>query len=186
MGIWSYPITAVCYTKDEKEIEPENVKLDFTNVDKHSPIYKLSDHEVIVEGNTTFYDSIMATCDTAKIWGYFIEDEINAWTKYFDLLFKQNEKVNKAQAHFFCSDDEFPYIISKEKDEKIKFYSGRTHNVLYTKLNIDCDLNEEEVFIFDIEAYKKALHKYPKIFWMEIRIVIFDDSIFNILNYNFY
>ena len=174
MGIWSYPITAVCYTKDEKEIEPENVKLDFTNVKEDSIIKKLGNHEVIVEGITTFYDSIMATCDSAKIWGNLTEDELYAWTKYFDLLFKQNKKVNKAQAHFYCMDCKFPYIISKEKDDEIKIYSGEKYNVLYTKLDIECDPDKNEPFIFDEEAYEKALHKYPAIFWIVMNTDLFN------------
>jgi hypothetical protein len=184
MGIWSYPITAVCYTKDKKEIESETVKLDFTNVEKESIIKDLGNHNIIVEGITTFYNSIMTACDTAKIWGYFSDRELRSWNAYFDLLFKQNKKVNNAHAHFFCADYEFPYIISKEKDEEIKIYSCERHNVLYTKLNIECDLDEDTPFNFDIEEYKKALYKYPEIFWMELTTERYDSMMFNEKNLN--
>lgn len=99
MGIWSKPLFTVCYGSNGEKLSHDKVTLDFTN--DHSQATRLSSHGTLCEGKTTFNESIMTTCDTAKIWGYFDHREICAWNEYFKLLLDQNPIVQEAQAHFF-------------------------------------------------------------------------------------
>lgn len=165
MGIWSEPLFTVCYNKDNKIIPNDDVKLNFENT--HIRL----DHNVTVSGTTTFQESIMSICDCAKIFGYLDDDELNGWNIYFNLLFEQNPNIVHAQAHFFCSDFEFPYVIHKNTTSPVKIEKGVSRHALYTKVNLQCDLEEECPFAFDVEMYKNILFNYPKIFWSEMEIV---------------
>lgn len=161
MGVWSEPVFAICYDNNKNIIDSKTVMLDFTNLDEDDLIIRLSSHGTIVNGKTTFHESIMDTCNTAKIYGYLTKDELDAWSDYFNLLFEQNEAVDLANAHFYCSDNEFPYIISMHRDDKsVKIYTGQRGNILYSKI----ETKDGETYIsFDKDLYVKNTLEHRKL-----------------------
>lgn len=163
MGCWSYPIVAVCYDKNGKVIHASDVIIDFTNVYYNSPMKLLSDHGTIVEGIVLFKESIMATRDGAKI-AFCEKPELDAWSAYFNLLLGQNKNVETAEAHFYHTDGNFPYFISKSQDRKLCVMVGSEDSVIYTKVNFDCHEDYEYPFGFDKEMYIDILFNHRNVF----------------------
>lgn len=113
MGIWSEPLGTFCKNLDGSVIPGSQVVLE---IKEDSPARRLESHATGVLGRTTFEASIMATCDTAKIYGYLCAAEFEAWEDYFTTLMEQNPNLGLAEAHFYCCDYGFPYFIRRERD----------------------------------------------------------------------
>lgn len=113
MGIDSAPLTTRCVDASGAVVPPATVMLDFTACRDARWLDKLTNHGMFEDRMTpcAFHEGVMGTYDTAKIWGYLEAEELQAWTQLFRLLFAQNPRVVQAQAHFFCTDEGFPYVI---------------------------------------------------------------------------
>ena len=115
MGIWSYPIGVYCEKGYHDVVSGKDVFVRFD--DDTSPPILLSNHSTIVsiKEPVSFEESIMATCDCAKIYGYFDDRELEAWETYFDVLMAQNPELTLAEAHFFCTDHDLAYFARKKR-----------------------------------------------------------------------
>lgn len=172
MGVYSVPLLTVGYGKEGERVPVGEIRVDFTRIAKNNPVKSLDCEGIIVAGKTTFDESIMAIGgDGSKIYGYFSVHKIEAWNNYFGIIFKQNDNVNELQAHFFCEDGDFPYIVKCERNGKACVKQGEVHSCLYTTLNYKGDLDPEEdddydhPFAFDINKYRENLYEHPRIFW---------------------
>jgi len=159
----SIPICTICYEKNNNIVEPEKVIINFDEVIVESPIYQELYWRIVVEGSITFDESIMATEKTVKI-PFREKQHSNAWKDYFELLLFQNPIVKKAQAHFYNEEFNFPFMIGMSIDRKLMIEIYETNNVLYTKVNLDANIEEEFPFSFDKEMYIQVLHEHPAIF----------------------
>lgn len=189
MGVWSIPLTTRCYDKEGKLINSENICIDFSKVTQNQTnyIHKLEGHNTIVEGITTFEKSIMATCNSSRIWGYFDIEEKHGWKQYFTILLNQNPNVYDAQAHFYCEDFNFPYVIRMKRNMKLSIKRGHYEHIMYSTINYDAT-EDEEFISFSKDLYFKALD-YPKKFW-SVMITFYKDGMsefvvkFNEMKYN--
>ena len=158
MGIYSFPLFTICFDINGDVIPFDKVILNFTD---DQTIDRLDNHGIIINGKTTFEESIMASDDSSKIFGYFDHHECSAWTTYFDILFDQNPNIEEAQAHFYCSDERFPFVFIKSKTENLHVRYGSVHNILYTKLIIEDD---DYDFQIDIDKYKDLVINHKSVF----------------------
>lgn len=155
MNTWSEPVFAICHNIDGKNIPAYSVILDFRNF---SGIERLADHNITVHGITNFFDSICATCDCAKLYGFFDGAEIAAWDKYFQIMFLQNPNIYDAQAHFYCDRYGIPFMISKRRtDTCVKVFKGQKYNILYNCIKLRINPTPKDMIEFDAEMYKNIV-----------------------------
>lgn len=157
MGTWSLPIGAspakfvVNIKQIKNHMKPENWA-------------KLTNHGTFIGDisgeDVTWETCIMATCDTAKIYGYLDQAEFNAWTDLFCVL--QNlypEQKESWKAHFWCSDEYLPYSITYENG-KVYYYDGKSNHAAYTTFDASINPDDEEPYKFDAVKYIEYVEKY--------------------------
>jgi hypothetical protein len=162
MGTWSAPICTACYDIDGNPVDASTVVSDVTDYWTDPPKWmdKLMNHNMLQKQNSTFDEAVMSTCDTAKIWGYFTQQEEDAWLNYFTFLEGQNPHVALYQAHFWCSDEGIPYYIQwSAQTRRVEVYLGRNGHVLYSKIQ-----TEENEIEFDEDKYKEYLSNARELF----------------------
>ena len=163
MGIWSRPLFTRCTDKANSVVRSDRVVLSFSE-DDACILSNLSNHSTdVTEGDRTFEEAIMATCDTAKIWGYFDKVELHSWELLFSRLMDQNPHVHEAEAHFYCIDSHFPYVIYKERGGPVRIQHGTDGHCLYC--NLDFGAEEGEEWKFDKDMYRMARDGHDSVFW---------------------
>lgn len=157
MGVWSYPICALPANLKFKKslIEPEIVKAikwhSYFN-DENKDEYELNDFQ-------------MECYENAKIYGYLTNDFLQTWKEFFEQIANQQKEEIEFELHFFCKDDNIPYIFKWNKNQ-MELYVGQEFNVYYFSKNTNYDENNPEnntdvdEFIFDEVKYKKNYKKY--------------------------
>ena len=153
MGVWSYPLfTSPANLRFKKSLISSDSVKDMENYsyfsNKHQNEYTLNEFQ-------------MECYDNAKIYGYITNDFAHRFTKFFEQISKQQEDdcCKEFELHFFCIDDNFPYIL-KWKDNELQLLVGTEYNIHYFVENPDykSDNNNPE-FVFDKEKYKKNYKK---------------------------
>lgn len=173
MGVWSKPLGTVCYGENREILDTTKITMDFYDVLHDDPIYSLSQHNVIVDGVTNFNESIMNTCGSAKIWGYLDNNKINAWTGYFNLLLDQNPQVKEAEAHFYCIDEDHPYIIMMKRGGDLIIREGIHNDQIYSKDHYEDDDS------FDMNKYVELLKINPHQLLKETTSYVSSEERFN-------
>ena len=155
----------ICIDASGARLPPNEVVMDFTKTERR-PLQMLGGHNTLVEGVTTLETSIMSTCDTARIYGYFDREEHYCWVDYFRLLFEQHPNITTVSAHFYCCDNHNPYFLrcGRERMDCVKLYIGSTDSVLYSHVSYEKNPEEDQCIIFDEEMYKDGWTKYPELF----------------------
>lgn len=168
MGIWSKPLFTRCTGVDGKPVDNNTVLMTFAKDDGQERIYNLRRHGAdVTQGTRTFDAAIMSIHDCATIWGYFEKAELQSWEQFFTRLLEQNSHVKKAEAHFFCCDEGFPFVIYKKRGERfVRIQHGTEGHCMYSVLNYDDQGNEWK---FDVEMYAKARDEHKKVFWSAMK-----------------
>lgn len=100
----------------------------------------------------------MSCYETAKLWGYLDREEVKAWHLLMQSLAEQNPTVERFEAHFYCTDTQFPYYFSYEVDEgRLRLFKGSNYHVAYFRAREGVEGPEYQ---FDVELYKLAYHRY--------------------------
>jgi hypothetical protein len=163
MGILSVPILVICYDNDGKVIS-EEIKM---HIDDETIKSYFNDGMLgMVEKNDIIVKPSIMSIGEVKVWGYLGSDEVKQWSKYFDILLDQNLSVYEVQVHFFCVDNQFPYVIRKKREDKLEMYVGNENNILYTDIN---ESDDEDPFYFNNEKYKDVVLSKSKLFWSQMK-----------------
>lgn len=188
MGIWSEPIGVYCKNIDGSKISGKDVTLLF---DEDSAALALNVHSEIkaeIASTTTpisFEDSIMAACSCAKIYGYLTKPELRAWDAYFEALMNQNPRVKRAEAHFFCQDNNQAYYARKNRGDDTAWMSLPRGNLACYKLEYnkaeegECSderpIKLKPELVFDREAYKTLItQKRSLLNLLSENVILFD------------
>jgi len=152
MGVWSYPI---CATPAKLKFKRSLISTDIIKfLQNHS--YFGSEDKDEYELN----DFQMECYENAKIYGYLTNDYLQNWKSFFKQIADQHEWKIKFELHFFCKDDNMPYMF-KWNNTQMELYVGQEFNIYYFSTNPDYnENNSHDEFIFDEEKYKKNYNKY--------------------------
>lgn len=139
MGTWSKPLCTVAITKSGSIVENGSVKVDTLLIPSEA-LQKLRGHRTFARLDEkrnllTFDEGIMSTCDSAKIYGYLTDEELDAWEKVMKSIIEQNSHINLLEAHFLCENG-FPYFI-RYSQNVMSIYVGATHHIIYTMNEMD-------------------------------------------------
>lgn len=137
MGIWSFPIAALCFDENGSNLPSDKVFLDcrILSLEQYEKLEKLiwncgSIDFCLKEEKQSFEESIMSINPQSRIYGYWDWENASSWESYFELLSKQNPQIHEAQAHFICYDENKPFMICYTKN-KVELMAGETKTDSY-------------------------------------------------------
>lgn len=173
MGIWSRPLFTRCTGDDGEAVPAESVNVTFTRDDFVKMDFLHYNKTDVSVGTRTFDQVIMATCDTARIWGYFDKEELMCWDALFLLTLHQNPRVRNIEAHFYCADHEHPFVIIMNRGERrgsdahevVHVEHGSTGHCLYSEIHYSSAEFGGDQCVFVPEMYMKAREEHENLFW---------------------
>jgi hypothetical protein len=151
MGVWSQPICAI----------PANLKFKKSLISSEI-VEQMSHYSYFSDNDKDDYElnDFQMECDiNAKIYGYMTNNFLQTWRSFFkQIADQQSDTTVEFGLHFFCIDDNMPYIF-KWEDNKFVFYEGQIFNIYYFSKNPKYKKKKEAEFIFDEIKYKKNYRK---------------------------
>lgn len=133
MGCWSRP---VC-------VKPNGLKLDYSKVNA-SVREHLSHCGYEEDSQTTTAEELHSQCvDTAKIYGYLEQEELEAWSALLAEVSRQNSNT-EVEFHFYCSDNQFPFYFSYSPSGKFETMVGKQNAPDYTDNTSDSEASDSE------------------------------------------
>lgn len=178
MGTWSAPLFTVCCDKDGKVLEPATVRLQLDKVPT-----RLSGNgicgEVTQNYDGTLEAAIMSACESAKVMGHLSAAAMRDWDTMFAAVLRQNPEVAVAEAHWWCSDEQRPYLMAYFRTQEaavqaLDWFNCRTEqtytllgscgHALWTDPELHLDDEEEYPFRFRADKYRAARLRHPKVF----------------------
>jgi hypothetical protein len=132
-------------------------------------------------------EEIKSECyDTAKIYGYLDENELNGWNEFLIGLSKQIPNKN-IEFHFYCSDEKLPYYFQYNHEDQIVYlYKGQRNHICYFDANYEYDENNNIKSIQTSFNLAKYINNYKAIHYGEwdrrsMGSKIFCQQLFNFL-----
>lgn len=157
MGIWSYSLGVACFDQNDKFIDPKKVLINLTGINENW-LRNITNHGFFDNGEkleTNFEEAMHSTCETMKLYGYFVLQEIISWESLFKIISIQNPLIKRFEAHFFCSDEDMPYSVVHRNNET-NWYKFPQGNALYTNFKKNPN-GDDSPFEFDKTNYQKCL-----------------------------
>lgn len=184
MGILSAPVCVYVVDIAGHPVDPAAVTV-LVEVPDHLARHGLCQPRTGSQYSGSLQAAFASAHPVSSVYGYLSRAEINAWKELFEAVFDQHRHVAQVEAHWWCADEEFPFVLVQRRPEVSDMvitdgmgvvrgadpvlFVGHLWSALWSTVAL-ADVDPVDV-TFDMDKYQTVRARYPESFWMSMQHV---------------